>query len=71
MIGPDPEQLAEDYWSRDEQFICSKDNPWSSLEKAKRTQHPDAVEVDSTLCDCCAYYKCPNCGLRFRNELPQ
>lgn len=64
--NPTPTQQGETL----ERFIYTKDNPWSR-EKAERSQHPDAYEIDNLLCDCCAKYECPNCGLRFKVELPQ
>lgn len=54
----------------DDRFVCTRENPWSR-EKAERSAHPDAREIDNHLCDCCAKYECPNCGLIFKCELPQ
>lgn len=54
----------------DGRFICTDADPWTK-EKGERSAHPDAHEIDNHLCDCCAKYKCPNCGLIFREELPQ
>lgn len=52
-------------------FICSADFPMPiNTPKGSRWQHVDAKEVDGASDDY-AYYECPNCGHRFKCELPQ
>ena len=51
-------------------YVCTKESPWSP-EKDTPCQHPDAVDDGECSEGCCDYYKCPNCGLRFRVEVPQ
>jgi hypothetical protein len=55
-----------------QRFRCTPETPYTK-ERAEafggRAYHPDAKVVDSS-CDCCEAYKCPNCGLSFKVELP-
>lgn len=53
-----------------ERFICTKDDPWTK-EKGTPAQHPDAVSDGECFEGCCDRYKCPNCGLRFTEEVPE
>lgn len=50
--------------------ICTANDPWSK-EKGERAQHPDAKDDGECSDSCCDFYKCPNCGLRFRVEVGQ
>ena len=51
-------------------YVCTKEAPWTP-DKGEPVQHPDAVDDGECSSGCCDYYRCPNCGLRFRVELPQ
>ena len=55
-----------------EYYVCTEDSPWQGTIRAV---HPDAVsdgdDDDYGTEGCYARYQCPNCGLRFRVELPQ
>lgn len=51
-----------------DRFVCTFRNPWNNSKG--RAIHPDAKVIDSG-CDCCEQYRCPNCGLVFRVELPE
>ena len=56
-----------------ERHVCTPDDPWTP-EKSKRADHPDAVELsqeDGYPGGDIVTYKCPNCGKRFKCELPQ
>lgn len=51
---------------------CTKDHPYTKERDSNNTQweHDDVEEIDCS-CDCCAKYKCNNCGLTWKSELPQ
>jgi len=56
-------------------IICTKERPYNAeRDKDERVQHPDAIEGEQEdgwpAGDLVNYY-CPNCGLRFKVELPQ
>ena len=57
-----------------DRHICTKDDPWTK-EKSARGVHPDAHEVgeqeDGYPGGDIVTYKCPNCGVTWRTELPQ
>jgi hypothetical protein len=56
---------------RPNHFICREGYPMPvNIPKGSRWEHVDAAEVDGTS-DEYAYYECPNCGHRFKSELPQ
>lgn len=42
-----------------------------TIEKGKRYFHPNAVSTGSCYEGCCDYYKCPDCGTEWREELPE
>lgn len=48
---------------------CTKEAP-ADNKPGDRWQHPDAISLEGT-CDCCDRYRCPNCGLTFKVELPE
>jgi hypothetical protein len=49
---------------------CTAADPWTPA-KAQRALHPDAVDDGECAEGCCDYLKCPHCGHRWRQELPQ
>lgn len=51
-------------------YICTKEAPWAK-DKGTPAQHPDAIHTGECSDSCCDYYKCPNCGLSFKVEVPQ
>lgn len=51
-------------------YECTKDAPWKP-EYGRRANHPDARDDGECYEGCCDFYKCPNCGLRFRVEANQ
>lgn len=51
-------------------FVCTKDDPWKP-EKGEFVWHPDAKDDGECSEGCCDYFKCPNCGLRFKVEAAQ
>lgn len=52
-------------------FICREGYPMPvNIPKGSRWEHEDAVEVDGAS-DEYAYFECPNCGHRFKCELPE
>ena len=57
-----------------DRYICTAEKPWKEeygdIDPFIRVTHPDAKTVNSS-CDCCEAYECPNCGLRFKVELPE
>lgn len=53
----------------DDRYTCTAEAPWTP-EKG-RSLHPDAKTDGECFDGCCDFYKCPNCGLRWRQELPQ
>jgi hypothetical protein len=59
--------------SKQERFVCTQDTPWQA--NFGRAMHPDAVsdgdDDDYGSEGSYARYRCPHCGLRFREELPQ
>lgn len=52
-------------------FICTQETPWKPEMDWTGVDHPDAEYLDDCVEGCCARYRCPHCGKRFRNELPQ
>lgn len=50
-----------------ERYTCTKESPWTP-EKSERAMHPDAAHDGECYFGCCDWFKCPNCGLRFRVE---
>lgn len=58
-------------------FTCTKEHPWSREIDTSDMQvcHPDAHEVgeqeDGWPAGDIVTYKCPNCGHRWKMELPQ
>ena len=50
-------------------FVCTPENPMPKG-AAGRWEH-DAEEIGTCMDDCCADYRCKNCGHRWREELPQ
>ena len=48
---------------------CTVEDPYKKIEGV-RWCHPQAEDVEGT-CECCAAYKCPVCGLTFKEELPE
>lgn len=52
----------------EERYVCTAAAPWSK-EKGKWAQHPDAKSDGECANGCCDYWKCPNCGLRFKTEV--
>jgi len=39
--------------------------------KGVRYIHPNAKRTDTCYDGCCDYYKCPDCGTTWREELPE
>jgi hypothetical protein len=55
----------------DPRKVCTKERPYVKEPGVKQQwSHPDAVAYDGS-CDCCDHYRCPNCGLDFKVELPE
>lgn len=56
-----------------EVFICTKETPWHQCPEhdSRRVQHPDAASDGECSESCCDYWKCPNCGHRFKTEVAQ
>lgn len=54
--------------------ICTKERPMPMGEKETRWVHPDAIEGEQDdyglAWGSYANYRCPNCGLRFKVQLP-
>lgn len=51
-------------------FVCTAESPWSRSVTGQTT-HPDALDDGECSDQCCDYYRCPHCGLRFRVEVGQ
>lgn len=52
---------------------CTKDSPWRE-DMGKRGVHPDAIEgaqTDGYPGGDIVRWRCPNCGVRWKEELPQ
>lgn len=57
-----------------EYFTCTKDNPHTKEKWKGRVCHPDAVELsqeDGYPGGDIIRNKCPNCGVEWKEELPQ
>ncbi len=63
---PDP---TEKTLKPSERYVCTKVAPWTPNQGP--AVHPDAVDDGECSDSCCDFYKCPNCGLRFRVEVAQ
>lgn len=63
--------LHEDLTERS--VVCTKEHPWHKCPETAgwRVQHPDAISDGECSESCCDYWKCPNCGHRFKTEVPQ
>lgn len=49
---------------------CSILDPYHLSKGTALWYHPNAIETGSCSNDCCAYYTCNICGLKFKEELP-
>jgi hypothetical protein len=67
----DDEMIDDRQTSR---YVCTKEAPWSE-DKGFPVQHPDAQEVgeqeDGWPAGDIITMQCPNCGVRWKEELPQ
>jgi hypothetical protein len=52
-----------------ERYTCTKEAPWQ--EGMGAAEHPGAEYLGDDLDGCCERYRCPHCGKRWREELPQ
>jgi hypothetical protein len=50
-------------------LICTKGTPFYQAGEHARWHHPDARETDADS-DYYIEYRCPNCGIVFRTEMP-
>lgn len=52
-----------------ERYKCTPEAPWTPNKDP--AVHPDAKGDGECYEGCCDYYKCPNCGHRWREEQAQ
>lgn len=62
--------MSEAKRDADGRYICTRETPWSHSIPG-RVVHPDAVDDGECFDGCCDYWKCPNCGHRWKTEVPQ
>ncbi len=55
-----------------DEIKCTKETPWDKqFISGQRVEHVDAVSDGECADSCCDYWKCPNCGYRFKTEVAQ